>query len=300
MMLDIKIFEKGHTFYQGFSGAYNNAVLKNEKYFYVANKQNTANHYMYRNIMNTKRPPYVCTYELTRPLRVLNMTQKTISLLLDTLDKNSSGYKAIKFAFGRASKNNKVNLLRNIVKANVFNHYKNGVINNNRISFRESNWEACKSLCSILYKNGIDGYYYPGSPTFHEEVMICDASNKLLHVSCKTFINKSPVPTDRHVTFVKNVLEDPDITLAQLTHLEGSVPVGRAVYPVIAELRTKILKNLINKQTSIKNLNKLTQREGKNQLKRNYTNLSNIINKKKELLKLPNKVKTVLNKIAVK
>ena len=299
-MFDTKLFEKGHTFYQGFSGAYNNTVLKNEKYFYVANKPSTANHYMYRNIMNPKRPPYVCTYKLTRPLRVLNMTQKTINLLLDTLDTSSTGYKAIKFAFGKASKNNKVNLLRNIVKANVFNHYKSGVINNNRISFRESNWEACKSLCSILHKNGIDGYYYPGSPTFHEEVMICDASNKLLHVSCKTFINKSPIVVNKHVTFVKNVLEDPNVTLAQLTHLEESVPVGRAVYPVIAKLRTKLLKNLINKQTSINNLNKLTQHKVTKELKRNFRNLANVIKKKKELLNFPNRVKTVLNKIAVK
>lgn len=300
-MLDTKLFENGHTFYQGFSGAYNNAVLKNEKYFYVANKQSTANHYMYRNIMNTKRPPYVCTYKLTRPLRVLNMTQKTIYFLLNNiLDKNSTGYKAIKFAFGKASKNNKVNLLRNIVKANVFNHYKSGVINNNRISFRESNGEACKYLCVFLKKNGIDGYYYPGSPTFHEEIMICDASNKLLHVSCKTFINKSPIVVNKHVTFVKNVLEDPDVTLAQLTHLEESVPVGRAVYPVIAKLRTKLLKNLINKQTSINNLNKLTQHKVTKELKRNFKNLANVIKKKKELLNLPNRVKTVLDKIAAK
>ena len=81
MVLDTKTFEKGHVFYQGFSGKYNNKVLKSHQYFYVANKKSTANHYMYKNIMNTRRPPYVCTYELTRPLKLLNMNSKTITFL---------------------------------------------------------------------------------------------------------------------------------------------------------------------------------------------------------------------------
>lgn len=296
MVLDTKTFEKDHVFYQGFSGKYDNRVLKSHQYFYVANKKSTANHYMYKNIMNTRRPPYVCTYKLTRPLKLLKMNSKTITFLLNNiLDKDGKGYKAIKFAFGKASKNNKVALLRNIVKSNVFNHYKNSVIANNRISFRESNWEACSYLCKFLSQNGIDGYYYPGSPTFHEEIMICDASNKLLHVSCKTFINKSPVLlVNKHVTFVKNVLNNP--TLENLTYLESNVPVGRNVYRTIDTLKKKLYKQKIHNQTSINNLDALIYTKA-GRLKRNFVNLENDILKKKKLLQLPNNIKIVLNKI---
>jgi len=299
MVLDTKRFQTGHTFYQGFSGKYDDKILKSHQYFYVTDKKSTANHYMYKNNMNVKRPPYVCTYKLTRSLKLLNMNSKTVKFLLDNMiDKDGKGYKAIKFAFGKASKVNKVSLLRNIVKPDIFNHYKSGVTSYNRISFRESNWEACDYLCKFLSVHGIDGYYYPGSSTFHEEIMICDASNKLLHVSCKTFVNKSQVVVNKHVTFVKNVLENP--TLENLTYLESEVPVGRNVHAVIATLKKRLYKQLINKQTSIENLNKLVKHKTSGGLKRNFINLANVIKKKKELLNLPSRIKTVLNKIAVK
>ena len=290
-MFDTRVFEKGHVFYKGFSGAYNNKVLKNEKHFYVAEKKSSANYYMYKNMMRKNDPPYVCTYKLTRPLRTLVITKRTIQDLLHTLDKNNIGYKAIKFAFAKDRQKIKLSLLRNILKPNAFNHYKSLVISgvSSRTSFYESNKEACRYLCTFLKSKGIDGYYYPGTKDFHEEIMICDASNKLLHVSCKKYINKSPTTNNRHVTFIKNVLENPK--LENLNYISNHFAMSKN----LRELHKKLVKNMINKQTSINSLNNLTRNKVTKKLKSKFWAYKNIIQKKRNLLNLPSRVKTLFN-----
>jgi hypothetical protein len=221
--MDVKIFSKGKTVWKGFSGEYNTNILKNEKYFYVSGPKEIAKTYRYLGLFPNMSKSHVCQYVLTRRLRLLNMTPKSVSTVLKLLDENSREHKSIRFAFVRGNRNAKNALLQQVVGPKTYAHFKSYVpANSKRLSLRPTDTHASRALCAIMQQYDFDGYYFDGDETFHKEIMICDASKKLLQMRCQEFFGKprTRFTNERHVTFVKNVLNDPKVTLANLEKLE--------------------------------------------------------------------------------
>ena len=251
-------FNKGSLFYKGYSGAYNDKLLKNEKYFYLSLNSKIADIYMYKEFPNMYRStdPYVCTYEITKPIHLLNLTTETINTILEMFPSDSVNYKSIKFAFGNASMNNKDKLLKNI--SENYNNLKKYVTNRSRLSLRNTNIRACKGLCEFFKQYNIDGYYFKQKPgEFHDEIMICDASNKVLKTVCKRKYRSNPNRVTVHkknenVYFRSNVLKKyPNAKLENLEKLHKK----NTLEPKITQIYLKLIYN----KKSIENLNNLSK-----------------------------------------
>jgi hypothetical protein len=281
MDLDTKVFNTGHKFWKGYSGGHDTNILKSEKYFFLAETKKVAQHYSEYEL---------CTYSLNRPIRLINLTRKTVEIILNTMNPNSVNYKLVNFAFLPGDEQYKLSLLKQLVNENLYTRYKNKIMKNaNRVSFHETNKAVCVSLCSFMKKNKFDGYYYGGNKTFHPEIMICDASNKLLKTECQEVDKKNAVyPENKHVIFAKNILGNPKVTLKELRQLEF-FPLN-ANANEIYKLRRNIEKNIYLKMVSNANsLNTLARIRSSN------ANVKNAITKKKNLLQLSNRVKKLFN-----
>ena len=131
------------------------------------------------------------------------------------------------------------------------------------MSLRNSNLPACKALCQILKANDLDGYYYKGDGKFHEEVMLCDASNKILKVKCKNIYGGTTVHKNENVIFVRNILEKPNATSNNLKKLLNSIPMSKLNMTVIKERLKQLYLNEISKTSLNKNLNKVVKQISK-------------------------------------
>ena len=196
---------------------------------------------------NPRFTPHVCMYSLTRPLKLINLTQNNIKIILSTLTKESDDYKLIQFAFLNGTRQRKNSLLKQLVHTKSYEHYKTMIPKKSyRLSFHETNKRACKILCSKL--RNFDGYYYKADEFFHEEIMICNAGDKLLKEECtKYYKSKKPVTNTRYVRFAKNILNNPNATSAELKRLEN-IP-GRNM-----QLLLRKKKDLMKLSERLKNL----------------------------------------------
>jgi len=250
MNLNTKNLPSGSYVWKGFTGSYNTNVLESEKYFFVSPKKEYANIYMHPNLLknNPRFTPHVCTYSLTRNLKLIKLTPNNIKIILSTLVKKSDDHKLIQFAFSSGKKAGKTSLLKQLVRTNLYERYKLMIPKKtSRVSFHETNKRACKVLCSKL--RNFDGYYYEGGEFFHDEIMICNASDKLLKVECTQYYKKpiTKLTNTRHVRFAKNILNNPSPTSAELRRLEN-IP-GRNMQLLIRKKRdlmklSEKLKNL--------------------------------------------------------
>ena len=184
MRLKIKNFRKGTSFYKGFNGKYNNTILKDEKYFFLTANQNAVNAYMRLNTVGPNVTPFYCSYVLQRSIKLLVLDDETIRDLYEEVAKTQTNKSLIKFAFGKGTKNEKLEILKNLSPSH-FEHYKGLVTNKSRISLHEIDKRFCKFLCLFLKVNNLDGYYFEGKDEFHQEIMLCDASKGLLFSKCK-------------------------------------------------------------------------------------------------------------------
>jgi len=234
MRLSIKSFRKGTTFYKGFREKYN--TLKNERFFYIARTVNIA-----RTYMRTweEGDAHVCEYTSTKQLRLLNMNDETIDGLLTSVysDVNSRPHKIIKFAFGKASKNEKLKLFQNIVSPALFNNRKNSVSNKTRLSIHEMDKKVGQVLCPFLKANNLDGYYFHGTDEFHTEIMICDASGTF-YTQCRRY--PELFKPNRRVPVNKNLLFNKNKKVSKIPIRTAS----SSIYKTIANVRSRIGRSL--------------------------------------------------------
>ena len=196
--LDVRVIPKDQVVYKGFSGRHTNNVLGNEKYFYVAPTINTAEKYM-----RGRKQGFVRSYKFTRAVRLLHMTFRTVNYLLQHVFRGENR-RYLLFAFGQLPEQIKKKMFMRFNRNNINHNYNNN--NNNatifkgvefvgrRTSVHGVNKKVSERLCSFLKSKHLDGYYYKANGSFRDEIMLCDASGRLL----KMITPKS------HATFVKN------------------------------------------------------------------------------------------------
>jgi hypothetical protein len=273
MNVKTKIFKEGHIFYKGFSESRNNTkILSRERYFFVAQKENHANIYTRNDLSG-----HVCQYELTKPVRLMKITEDNIQKVL-----KETNNKAIAFAFSYANKNTKNALLKQLVDNYSYRQNKNLIPPvSQRMSFLGTNKIACRGLCAFFKEKGIDGYYFKGDDTFHEEVMLCNAS-KLLQVKCYKTGGKR-VNANTPLVFAKNIMNKPNAKLENVKQFENfpNVNTRKRAKNKVKEL---LLRN-IPKADNTKRLNYLSKfKPFKNE------NVKKAIEKRRNILALPNKL----------
>lgn len=213
--LDVRVIPRGQWVYKGFSGRYTNNVLGNEKYFYVAPTINTAQKYM-----RGRKEGYVRSYQFTRDVRLLHMTVETVNYLLRHVF-TGENMKYLNFAFGQLSEQNKKQMYRKFNFNNLELNHNNNNSNakmfkgvefvGRRTSVHQVNKKVSERLCSFLKSKHLDGYYYTANGSFRDEIMLCNASGRLL---------KMNTPKS-HATFVQNyaTVRVPKISLGTLRSL---------------------------------------------------------------------------------
>jgi hypothetical protein len=228
--LDVRVIPKGHRVFKGFSGRYTNNVLGNEKHFYVAPTMNTAKEYM-----RGSKKGFVRTYQFTREVRLLHMTHRTVNYLLRHVFRGENR-RYLLFTFGQLPAQIKKQMYRKFNYNNLELNHNNNNSNNNifkgvefvgrRTSVHQVNKKVSERLCSFLKSKHLDGYYYTANGSFRDEIMLCDASARLL-------MNNS----HGYATFVRNYARVPKIsfrTLKGLLRTTGVFPTNNYVRTLAA------------------------------------------------------------------
>ena len=212
-MLNIKVIPAGQRVFKGFAGSYKNNVLGNEKYFYLAPHLNTAKTYTRQSSQGFVRP-----YQFTREVRLLHMTPRTVDYLIQQVFRVENRQYLL-FAFGRLPEQFKKNMYKKFNYNNLeLNHgrrnsnakiFKGVQFVGRRTSVHQVNKKVSERLCSFLKSRKLDGYYYTANGSFHDEIMLCDASGRLLKMN-------SP---QGYATFVRNYARVPKISFGTLKGL---------------------------------------------------------------------------------
>lgn len=213
--LNVRVIPGGQWVYKGFSGQHGNNVLGNEKYFYVAPTINTAKGYT-----RGRKKGFVRSYQFRRDVRLLHMTVRTVNYLLRHVFRGENR-RYLMFAFGQLPAHFKKLMYREFNYNNLeLNHNRYNSNNNmfkgvqfvgRRTSVHQVNKKVSERLCSFLKSKHLDGYYYTADGSFHDEIMLCDASGRLLKMNTpKT-----------HATFVQNYAKSrvPKISMGTLRSL---------------------------------------------------------------------------------
>jgi hypothetical protein len=213
--LDIRVIPRGQWVHKGFSGYHKNNVLGNEKHFYVAPTVNIAKRYA-----RGRTTAFLRSYQFTREVRLLHMTPRTVNYLIRRVFRYENR-KYLLFTFGQLPEQMKKTMYKKFNYNNLnLNHnnyntnariFKGVQFVGRRTSVHQVNKKVSERLCSFLKRQNLDGYYYTANGSFHDEIMLCDASGRLLKM------NNPQEP----VTFVKNFAERrvPKITMKTLKNL---------------------------------------------------------------------------------
>jgi hypothetical protein len=213
------VLKKGHVLYKGFDGNVNNKVLANEKHFYLAPNHNTASGYANNG--------FVRAYELTRDTRLLHMTPRVVRYLVRffllkevngnrnrRLHANNPIGNMLRFAFKKINQQCKENIY-DCFPAKLRGNSKTFLNNytGRRASMHNVNKKVSEYICNFLKIHRLDGYYYNesrnGNGAFHTEIMLCDASKRLLKIK----------NTSTHAVFLRNYSRNPNTKIQKMKTL---------------------------------------------------------------------------------
>jgi len=155
-----------------------------------------------RNIAKIYAGSYLCTFLPTSNLRLFILNYKNINKLLNSLVLSTNTSNRLKFVsgVGTTKRGQYMYLLsikrmfspqESIIKTKInITSRANPTAPGQRISFGNINSDTFKRLCNeFLTPMGYDGYYaFPKKSnfhngTFHSEIMLCNASKKLIRIS---------------------------------------------------------------------------------------------------------------------
>lgn len=196
---NIKHFAEGKVLYKGIS---NNARVYEKPVFFTNIKRHAEKYAKAR----------LGQYATKRPLKLLELTNRTLKWLLRQPDLSNANKNLVTFVMGvNVTVANQMKLINKIVTNQGHRNHIRRVMTQNlmesgarmnapggRKSFMNTNLRMYRSLCGFCRSHGFDGLFVEDlkspfhHPLFGSELVLCDPRNSLVNVNFKLAGNASP------------------------------------------------------------------------------------------------------------